>query len=654
MPNKKIRTVCPRDCYDSCHLIAEIIDGEDHPKLKGDPTNPITQGFTCPRGTKDLDRNFSSQRVQFPHIRNKKEQNKLGRKCKWDEALQLVSDRLRETLEDYGKEAVLHLEYAGNMGLLTQYFPQRIWNSLGATKTDNSICSKSGHDALTLHYGSSHGIQPENLTTQKLIVFWGFNAAVSSPHLWRLAQQARNQNQAKIVVIDPRVSETAKKADIHIQPYPRTDVAIAYGLANYLSEEGLTDSVFLEKWTVGFEQFREESKKWTITRLKELTGLKPVKIEQFARLYGTVHPSVILIGLGMQKSRNGAEAVRAISLLPALIGLHRAFFYSNGEAYPVNYQYLTGESLTSKSSKVVSQVQLGRHLAEGAFKFFYIYNMNPALTLPNQSVFRKGLLRDDVFVVVHETHWTETTRYADVVLPALTYLEKEDVVIPWSHHYVQKSNRVIQPDEANRSEIWVMQQLAQRLDLKDEWLFQPPWQAIKVAINKALTIPNLNKLLSGTQATLNSIPLDEYFTPSGKIEFASSTASKQGISPLPKQAILQEEPGQFLLLNSALRNYTHTQFQEIYGEIPPIVHIHPVDAKTLKIKDGDEIQIYNKQGAIQVHTNITDTVPPGILWSPRQFIGKKGKPQNCLTPDTPQPIGNGSVFNSTWVHLKKI
>ena len=187
MPKKQIKTVCPRDCYDSCHLIAEFSDDEHRPKLKGDSSNPITQGFTCPRGAKDLDRTFSSQRVRFPYIRDKQQPDKFGKKCTWDEALQLVSDKLKDTLLITGAEAILHLEYAGNMGLLTEYFPHRIWNNLGASKTDNSICSKSGHDALALHYGSSHGIQPEDLINQKLIIFWGFNAAVSSMVVMRLS-----------------------------------------------------------------------------------------------------------------------------------------------------------------------------------------------------------------------------------------------------------------------------------------------------------------------------------------------------------------------------------------------------------------------------------------------------------------------------------
>ncbi len=654
MSQIQIRTVCPRDCYDSCHLVGELKKAENRVILKGDKKHPITQGFTCPRGAKDLDRAFSPERILFPYIRNKLNSEKCGEKCSWDDALALMTIELKRTLAQSGPKSVLHIEYAGNTGLLTWYFPQRIWNTLGATKTDYSICSKSGREALSLHYGSSHGIQLEELLKQKLIVFWGFNAAVSSPHIWRLARQAKERNHAKIVVVDPRINETAKHADIHLRPTPGTDVALAYGVARILIDQEFVHTSFLNDWTSGFDQFREEVESWSISQVEARTGIQDVKIEEFALAYGSLRPSVILIGLGMQKSLCGAEAVRAIGLLPPLIGLHRGFFYSNGNAYPINFNYLTGTSLTSTSHRVVSQIRLGRLIEKGEFNFIFIHNMNPALTLPNQSAVRKGLMRKDVFVVTHETHWSETTKYSDLVLPAPTYLEKEDLVIPWGHHYIQKSHPIIKPQGESRTEVWLMQQIAQRLGRKEQWLFEQPWHAIKIAIADSLAEGTFDDLQKGKTMRLQSKPINEYMTPSGKIEFFSSAAQSRGLNPLPVQLELQLAPEEFTLLNSALENYTHTQFQDIYGKIPAIVHIHPQDAKPLGIQEGAQIQLVNALGRIQVKAVITDAVPSRVLWSPRQFMGTRGEPQNCLTPDTPQIIGKGSVFNSTRVRIAKV
>ncbi|MDI6904615.1 MAG: molybdopterin-dependent oxidoreductase [Candidatus Bathyarchaeia archaeon] len=188
-----------------------------------------------------------------------------------------------------------------------------------------------------------------------------------------------------------------------------------------------------------------------------------------------------MIGIGLQKSLYGAESVRAISLIPALIGLHRGFYYTNSNGWTTNLSYLTGESLTNKKVKVVSQVALGRHLENGEFKFVYIYNMNPVETLPNQNAVRNGLTRNDVFVVVHDTHWTETAKHANLVLPAPTFFEKEDIVISYSHRYVQKSQKVIEPLGESKSELWIASQLAKRLNLKQEWLHEDPWKTVEKA-----------------------------------------------------------------------------------------------------------------------------------------------------------------------------
>ena len=654
MEMKQIRTVCPRDCYDSCHLIAEFPERVPLPILKGDQHHPLTQGFTCPRGAKDLDRAFTSERLLFPYIRKKHEETEKGLQSTWEEALQLITKKLQATLRNKGPEAVLHIEYAGNTGLLTWYYPQRLWNALGATKTDYTICSRSGHEALSLHYGLSYGTQPERFPEQKLIIFWGFNAAVSSAHIWNLALQARRNNGSKIVVVDPRMSESAKLANLHLQPNPGSDVALSYGVANSLIEQGLLDEKFIENQTQGYNHYAKEVKKWTRKLVEEATGLDWKQIEQFAKLYGKQRPNVIMIGFGMQKGLNGAEAVRAISLLPALIGLPRAFCYSNSQAYPIDLDYITGESITTAVHREVSQVKLGQHLQEGTFKFIFIYNMNPAQTIPNPLAIREGLLRKDVFVVVHDTHWTETATLADVALPAQTFLEKEDLVIPSHHSYIQRSNPVIEPREESKTEIWVMQQLAQRLKRKEQWLFQPPWDAVRVALANALPDGKIDELMAGGRVQLRLNPLDEYTTPSRKIEFYSATARKVGLPPLPQQHEDSKDSNEFVFLNSALRNYTHTQFQDIYGKIPAEIVIHPDDAETIGVLEGDHVLVENKHGSVVVKPRISNEIPPGVLWAPRQFTGLRENPQNCIVPDTIQQIGNGPIFNSTKVRIRKI
>ncbi|MFX0062990.1 MAG: molybdopterin-dependent oxidoreductase [Candidatus Hermodarchaeota archaeon] len=652
MIERTLTTVCPRDCYDTCFLRVNVDENGKIVSIKGDPTNPVTQGFVCPRGAKDKNR-LTQNRVLYPYTRIKNHPIWKFRQSNWDEALSIVSEKLQQTLENHGSESILHLEYAGNTGLLTWFFPQRIWNAIGATKTDGALCANSGHEALSLHYGQSYGLQPEDLLKKKLIVYWGFNAAVSSMHMWNLSQKARRQYETQIAVVDPRKSKSAKKSDVWLNPRPGTDVALAFGITRYIIEYNYVDLDFIEKWTHGYSLLKEEVMKWTPDRIKKVTGIKWDLIERLGQAYGELQPSATMIGLGFQKSVQGAESVRAVSLIPALLGLHRSFFYSSSNGFFVDLGYLMGETLTSKKPNVKSQVALSTRVKQGEFKFIFIYNMNPALTLPNQRALRAGLSREDVFVVVHDTHWSETTDYADVVLPAPTYLEKEDLVIPWSHRYIRLSKKIVNPLGDSRDEIWLMQKLVRALNLTEEWLYEDPWEAVKKTLENTLDTGTFGDLMKGKNLALKNKPFNTYQTSTGKIEFYSTKAEELGLSPLPIQHSAEVDDKEFVLLNSALRKYTHTQFQEVYGPIPPIVHINPKDAELFQIKNNSVITLYNELGSVTLKAVLTHNVPKGVLWAPRQLVGINGEPQNSLAPGSTQKIGKGPTFNSIIVKLSK-
>lgn len=646
---REVRTVCPRDCYDTCFMIA-MVEGSRLVSVRGDPSNPVTRGFLCPRGAREVERVYRN-RILYPHVRTGPKPGRRFRRASWSEALDLVAAALRRVLEEHGPGAVLHLEYAGNMGLLTWYFPQRLWYALGAARTDYSICSKSGHEAIGLHYGLSYGILPDELPGMRLVVFWGFNAAVSAIHIWSLALEAQRRG-ALIAVVDPRRSETVSRADLWLSPRPGSDVALAYGIANYLIERGHVDLSFVRQWVSGYEEFRREAAKWSLDRVGEVTGVEKGLIEELGEAYGVRKPSATMIGLGLQKSRWGAEAVRAVSLIPALLGLHRGFYYSNSRGWLVDLQYLTGEKLCGRRVRVVSQVALADHVERGEFKFIYVYNMNPLATLPGQRALRRGLLRGDVFLVVHDSHWAETAEYADVVLPAPTFLEKEDLVIPYSHCYVRVSRRAIPPLGESRDEVWVMRELARRLGVREEWVYEDPWAAVRRALSGALEGSSEDMLWGGT-LKLRMRSRSEYQTPSGRIELYSARAAEAGLSPLPRQAKLEVPKSWFLLLNSATPRYTHTQFREVYGPIPPIVLVNPDDAAELGLEDGDRAALHNELGRVEVRVVVSSDVPRGVLWSPRQLIGLDGELQNSLVSTETQEIGGGPTFNSTLVKLER-
>ena len=645
---RQVPTVCARDCYDTCALIVTLGESEQILSIRGDLKNPVTQGFTCPRGAKDHERLYKN-RVEAPFLR------KGGRLAQtdWEEGLRVVSQKLGEVLDEHGPEAVLYLDYAGNMGLLTTAFPQRLWNAIGATRTDWALCSSSGHKALALHYGDSYGIRPIEILSMDLVVFWGFNAAVSSPHMWSLARKARKLRGTRIVVVDPRESRTAKSADLWVQAIPGSDVALAYGVINYLIQNDCIDLKFIAEWTRGFEQLKAKAAEWTPDRVERITGVAWGQVERLGEAYGSLKPSTTMIGIGLQKCEQGADQVRAVSFIPALLGLHRGFFYSNGSSFSIDESLISGQSLTDKSPKIVEQVALADLVRGGEFKFIYISCMNPAMTLPNQRAFREGVSRRDVFVALHETHWTKTTRYADLVLPAPTYLEKEDLVIPWGHNYVQYSPSALHPVTNSRSEVWVMREIAERLGLTEDWLYQDPWNAAEPALENAFEGGNFRSLRSGKMLTLKTKPHNNYPTISGKIEFYSSRAAELGLNPLPIQTRLCIKEGNFILLTSATSKFTSTQFQEVYGAIPALVTMNSRDAERLGITEGHIVTIANERGQVQMKVTISETLPKGVMWSPRQSEGLAGEPQNCLMSSNPQEIGSGPSFNSTMVTVTK-
>ncbi|WXG44654.1 MAG: molybdopterin-dependent oxidoreductase [Promethearchaeati archaeon SRVP18_Atabeyarchaeia-1] len=647
-----VETVCPRDCYDTCSMKVLLSNNKNPTRVVGDEDSLVTRGFLCPRGVADIRRAYSRERVLYPHRRVGDKPDGPFERVSWNDALNVLADKIRDTMNRHGPDSLLHLYYSGNMGLFTTSLPQRLFYALGFSQTDEAVCSRSGHEALSLHYGSSYGSDPDDLPKMKLTVYWGFNAAVSAPHLHSLSSKTRTKG-GLVVAVDPRQCETTRTADLWIQPKPGSDVALALGVMKHMVGRNLVDIDFLEKYTQGFGKLKEEVSRWSLESIEKVTGLNWDAIAKLAELYADNKPSVTMIGIGMQKGLFGAESVRAVSLIPALVGLHRGFYYSNSRGWNIDNKYLTGESLTLRKIKVISQVKAGQHLKQGEYKFLYIHNMNPAETLPNVQEVVDGLRRRDLYVVVHDTHWTQTAKkYADLVLPAPTFLEKEDIVPSYSHRYVRKSNKVMEPLGESRDELWLTSQVAGRLNLSESWLREDKWEAIEKAMKNAFENGSPADLREGKKLKLKMKPKSEYQTPSGKIEFYATKAEELGITPLPKQYPLPEGDG-FVLLTSAVSKYTHTQFQDVYGPLPPIVLINPEDARTYSLVNEGAIELIKGKESIELRAEISNSVPKGVLWSPRECRDLNGKPQNTIIPDTIQNLGGGSTFNTTVVKVRK-
>ena len=645
----QVKTICSRDCPDACSLIFQIDAQQQIRSVHADGNHPLTRGIICPRSARDRDR-LLTNRIDAPYLKGPAGFNKIS----WDRALDLVSQKLGKTIAEQGPQQILYLSYPGNTGILANTYPKRLWNAIGATQTDGALCSQSGHAGISLHYGESYGANPLDIPDMGLVTFWGFNAAVSAAHIWQLARKACKNNQTKIVVVDPIETVSAQKADLWIRPKPQTDVALVYGLLNQLISDGRHDRDFIAKWTTGFEALRSEATKWPPDRVQSFTGVSADDLKALAKIVGTNQPGLTMIGIGLQHCDSGADQVRAVAMIPAVLGFHRGFFYGNGSAYDFDAARIKGTSLTNRKSPKVSQVALAESIAYGEFSVVYVSCMNPAMTVPNQNLFRRGIARPDLSLIVHDTHWTETAHLADLVLPAPTFLEKEDIVIPDSHNCVQFSHQVLPPVTDSRHEIYVMQEIGKRLNLKERWLYEDALSVITEVLADAFEDGEIKDLMDGKRLKLCRKPLDQYATPSGRVELYAQSALHQGHSPLPVQKNLSSEPDTFRLMAGSDSKYTHTQFQEVYGSIPAVVLIGMKDAARLQIRNGEEVFIESQQGRLKLEAVISDILPTGVVWCPKEAADLNGAPQNCLTSSQPQSLGKGPRFNSTQVKLLKI
>ena len=362
-----VKTVCHRDCPDTCFVDA-VVEGGKIISTRGSRENPITQGFLCPRGIGDPKRVYSTERVLHPYAKDGSE----FRRVSWSEAMDLVAGKLSRVLENSGNESVLHYDYPGNQGFLAWQYPERLWRSLGATVTDGALCSTSGHAGIGLHYGLTYGLGFEQVLDCGAVVFWGNNARVSSPHLWAFSVRARKEKGTALVSIDPRKSETSESSDLWINPRPGSDVALFYGIARYLIEKNKAAEGFIEEWTTGYDELKEEARNWTPERVEKTTTLSWQKVEELCEVLVKNSPVAFMIGLGLNKSKHGAEAARAVSLLPTLLGQHRGFHYSDAKGRATDWSYINGSKLSSKKSKVVEQVSLGPRLKSGEFRFVFV------------------------------------------------------------------------------------------------------------------------------------------------------------------------------------------------------------------------------------------------------------------------------------------
>ncbi len=559
---------CTRDCYDTC-----IFDEKYRP-LKLFPVN----GFTCSRGIADLRRNFKN-RVESPMVE--------GKEVSLEEALDYVA-RAIKGIDD--KSKILHVDYDGNQGLFTWYYPARLWNVLGASSTDYSICSLEGHEAIKAVYGTSFGALPEDFAKFKAVVFWGSEAAISFIHGWALLRDKYK------VAVDVRLSETAKRSDKYVIVKPGTDVFLAIGVLKVLQTRGAIKGV-------------PNLELYDLDHLSRVTGVPVEEIEELADVYQEMRPLTV-IGFALGRSVNGGYAISVISQIPHYLGIDRGFFYSNSQGLGIDFNYLRGLHL-AKPSKVVNMAEVGARVKE--FKLIFVWNANPIISLPGGNLIKEAVEEGDVTLVVHDPFWSETAKVANVVLPAPTFLEKEDVVYSYWHQYVVYNEPIL--PKKGVSEVELMAMLARKLEVSHPLLEEDPWSALDVA-------------LKGTGVTAEELKRKKVVKLSPKVEYR--------FNPLIPTPSMLEVPEGDTLVYSAHPNYTNSQFKEVYGDRTAVVYNSRYEGEGYLVTEVGEVKVKFKR---------EQGIPSGVYFLFKSSLkNSEGISVNAVVPPKRGKFG-GPVLN---------
>ncbi|MCK6257428.1 molybdopterin oxidoreductase family protein [Fictibacillus sp. KIGAM418] len=666
-------SVCPLDCPDQCGLLLHKTDGKIT-KVQGDPNHPVTKGNICNKVRNMPERIYDSKRLTTPLKRTGHKGSGQFEPITWDEAIESIASKWKNLIASEGTESILPYSFYGNMGILSaEGMDRRFFHRLGASRLDQTICSVAGSVGYKYTMGGSFGIDPEDTIHSKLIIFWGINAVSTNMHQVALAQKAR-KNGAKIVVIDVHKNRTGILADWFIPILPGTDSALALGLMNLLFEEGLADLEFLQEYSIGYQELREHVKQYDPHTVAAITGIPVDDLKELAALYGTVSPSFIRIGNGLQHHDNGGMAVRTIACLPAITG---QWLVKGGGAIKGNSGYLAHNTaavqrpdlLENKETRVINMNQIGSALLDlkPPISSMFVYNCNPAVVAPEGNKVRKGLEREDLFIVVHDLFLTETASYADIVLPATSSFENTDFYTSYWHKYTQIQEPVIEPYGESKSNPDVFRLLAEAMGFQDDVFKDSDEEMIEQAFhypaNSYIEDIDLQTLKENQFVKAKNTPLfpGKLPTPSGKIELYSKKMEEDGYPALPTYVPLPADGDHpFLFVPGPNHNFLNSTFsnndKHIQLEKTPQLHINSRDAAELNIENGEMVRIWNKRGECLLQASIGENVLSGVVVTQGLWADLPGTKQlvNVLTPDRVADMGGGATFFSGRISIEKI
>jgi anaerobic selenocysteine-containing dehydrogenase len=624
-----------------------VHDGRvDH--VEGAKDHPITRGGLCGKVRAYQERTYASDRLLYPLRRTGKKGSGQFERVGWDEALTTISTRFAEIIAGDGPEALMPLSYLGSMGVVQCRALMRLFHALGTTQLHGNICGASA--AVLSDEGQPIGFDPEDFVDSRLIVLWGANVLTTCHHQWHFMKEARRLHGTRIICIDPRRTRTAEHCDQHIPIRPGTDAILAAGVARTMLEEGLADLDFARQAASDLETYCDQVSEWTPNRVAAVCGIEPAVVVALARELGQARPAVIRCGVGPQQNIQGEAFVRSLSALAVLGGHWR--LRGGGlfvETWPVMHEdRAAGSNLTAGRPRSLDMAALGHTLTDERLdppiKGLMVWNMNPAVVLPNTGQVWRGLAREGLFTVVLEHFMTDTARFADIVLPSTTQLEHFDVQGAWGHHYISVNNPAIAPLGETKSHGEVMRLVAERLGLT-----HPALQASDEDI-AASALPSEVKL-----ADLKVEGWKKCSPPRPTLDSNRKKLSLTGepMTPPPQRAadMLQLlTPKSHYFLNSSFANMPRQR----KAQGAPRLEMNPDDAATRGLVDGQRVVLKNELGKLHTALHVTDRVCLGVVALSGKWWSRPTETDavtNLLVQSVLSP-GGQPAFNDTFVQVE--
>jgi anaerobic selenocysteine-containing dehydrogenase len=630
-------------------------------KIDGGDANPATRDFICAKVRKFTGRVYGDDRLLYPAIRKGFRGQGVFTRVSWDEALDHIAERMVQIRDKWGAEAILPFSYGGSNGLLTQDTADAtLFRSFGTSRLARTVCAAPTGAANQALYGKMASVTYQDYVHARLIILWGVNPAASGIHLVPFLKEAREAG-AKLVVIDPRSTSLARQADMHLAPHPGTDLSIALAIHHYLFERGFADSAFLAEHARGVEEFRNRAAEWPIARAAQVAGVDASMVEQLAELYATTSPALVRCGWGLERNRNGGSAAAAVMALPAVAGKFKlrggGFSMSNSTAWGIKAAMWSDTA--EPATRTVNMNHLGRALldyTDPPVQMLFVYNSNPLVTIPDQNRVLRGLEREDLFTVVYEQVFTDTCRYADVLLPATTFLENYDIAKGYGPISLQLVRPVIEPVGEARSNPEVFSDLAGRLGIGAA---EEETDTLLRVVGRMPGTIGAELMENGIAAPAHDgapIQFVDVFpvTPDRKIDLFPEALATQAPTGL---YVYQPDPatdGYPLALISPASEKTVSSTLGELRERAGALQMHPSDAAARGLSHDDPVRVFNDLGEVHCPLAITRDVRPGTvslakgLWRKSTYNGSTG---TALVPDTLTDLGGGACFNDARVEV---